>query len=209
MDKNNYMALRNRMVRQQLIGRGFKNEKVLEAFYRIPRHYFTDQALPDQAYGDHPLPIGEGQTISQPYIVALMTDALNLKGTERVLEIGTGSGYQAAIMAELVKEVYTIERIAELQERAKVALNSIGYSNIFYKVGDGTKGWPEEAPFEGIIITAAVRMVPDELSQQLTTGGNLVAPVGNTCEQELLVLTRYEEGFEKQNLGKCRFVPLI
>ncbi len=209
MEENEFAVLRERMVRQQLIGRGFKNEKVIEAFYRVPRHYFTDQALPDQAYGDHPLPIGEGQTISQPYIVALMTDALNLDGYERVLEVGTGSGYQAAILAELVKEVYTIERIAELQENAKKALDSIGYSNIYYKVGDGTKGWPENAPFGGIIITAAINKVPDLLLQQLDIGSNLVAPVGSINEQELLVLTRREKGLEEKNLGRCRFVPLI
>ncbi len=209
MDKNNYMALRDKMVRQQLIGRGFNNKRVIEAFYRVPRHYFTGEALPEQAYGDHPLPIGEGQTISQPYIVALMTDALNLEGTERVLEVGTGSGYQAAILAELAKEVYTVERIAVLQEKAKKALDSIGYSNIDYKVGDGTKGWPEKAPFGGIIITAAVNKVPDPLLQQLDIGGNLVAPVGSINEQELMVLTRNENGLEEQSLGKCRFVPLI
>ena len=203
------MALRDKMVRQQLIGRGFSNKRVIEAFYRVPRHYFTGEALPEQAYGDHPLPIGEGQTISQPYIVALMTDALNLEDTERVLEVGTGSGYQAAILAELAKEVYTVERIAVLQEKAKKALDSIGYSNIDYKVGDGTKGWPEKAPFGGIIITAAVNKVPDPLLQQLDIGGNLVAPVGSINEQELMVLTRNENGLEEQSLGKCRFVPLI
>jgi len=203
------MALRDKMVRQQLIGRGFNNKRVIEAFYRVPRHYFTGEALPEQAYGDHPLPIGEGQTISQPYIVALMTDALNLEDTERVLEVGTGSGYQAAILAELAKEVYTVERIAVLQEKAKKALDSIGYSNIDYKVGDGTKGWPEKAPFGGIIITAAVNKVPDPLLQQLDIGGNLVAPVGSINEQELMVLTRNENGLEEQSLGKCRFVPLI
>jgi len=209
MEEKKYIVLRDKMIRQQLVGRGLKNEKVIEAFYRVPRHYFTDQALPDQAYGDHPLPIGEGQTISQPYIVALMTDALNLEGSERVLEVGTGSGYQAAILAELVKEVYTIERIAELQEKAKKALDSIGYSNINYKVGDGTKGWPEKAPFDGIIITAATNKVPNSLLQQLDTGGNLVAPVGSKTEQELMVLTRHEDGLEEQSLGRCRFVPLL
>lgn len=209
MENNDYAPLRDKMIRQQLIGRGFQNKKVIEAFYRVPRHYFTGEALPDQAYGDHPLPIGEGQTISQPYIVALMTEALNLEDAERVLEIGTGSGYQAAILAELVKEVYTIERIAELQEKARKALDSIGYSNIYYKVGDGTKGWPEKAPYDGIIITAAVSKVPDPLLQQMRTGGNLVAPVGNINEQELKVLTRHEHGLEEKSLGRCRFVPLI
>lgn len=203
------MALRDKMVRQQLIGRGFNNKRVIEAFYRVPRHYFAGDVLPDQAYGDHPLPIGEGQTISQPYIVALMTEALNLEGSERVLEVGTGSGYQAAILAELAKEVYTVERIAKLQEKAKKALDSTGYSNIYYKVDDGTKGWPEKAPFGGIIITAAVNKVPDPLLQQLDIGGNLVAPVGSINEQELMVLTRNENGLKEQSLGKCRFVPLI
>jgi len=209
MEEDKYTALRDKMVRHQLEGRGFRNKKVIEAFYRVPRHYFAGDVLPDQAYGDHPLPIGEGQTISQPYIVALMTDALNLEGTERVLEIGTGSGYQAAILAELVKEIYTVERIAILQEKAKKALDSIGYSNIYYKVGDGTKGWPEKAPFGGIIITAAVNKVPDPLLQQLDIGGNLVAPVGSINEQELMVLTRHDDGMEEKSLGRCRFVPLI
>lgn len=209
MEENKLAAQRDKMVRQQLKGRGFKNEKVIEAFYRVPRHYFTDQTMISRAYGDHPLPIGEGQTISQPYIVALMTDALCLEGPGRVLEVGTGSGYQAAILAELAGEVYTVERIAELQGKAKKALDSIGYSNIYYKVGDGTKGWPEKAPFDGIIITAAVNKVPDSLLQQLSTFGNLVAPVGSISEQELMVLTRHENGLEKQTLGRCRFVPLI
>jgi len=209
MEENEFAVLRDKMVRQQLIGRGFNNEKVIEAFYRVPRHYFTDQAMTVQAYGDHPLPIGNGQTISQPYIVALMTDALKLEGTERVLEIGTGSGYQAAILAELAKEVYTIERITGLQEKAKKVLDSLGYNNIFYQVGDGTNGWPEKAPFGGIIITAAVKAVPNELLQQLGLGGNLVAPVGSLDKQELTVLTRNEDGFEKQSLGGCRFVPLL
>lgn len=209
MGENEFAALRDKMVRQQLIGRGFKNEKIIEAFYRVPRHYFTDETLSQQAYSDHPLPIGEGQTISQPYIVALMTDALKIDSTDKVLEIGTGSGYQAAILAELAKEVYTIERIAELQGKAKKALDSLGYNNIFYKVGNGIKGWPEKAPFGGIIITAALEEVPGELLQQLDVGGNLVAPVGSLTEQELLVLTRYENGFEKQSLGGCRFVPLL
>lgn len=209
MINNNYLALRNRMVRQQLIGRGLKNEKVIEAFYKVPRHLFTGEALPEQAYGDHPLPIGDGQTISQPYIVALMTSALHLDGSERVLEIGTGSGYQAAILAELAKEVCTIERLAKLQEKAKKVLDSLDYTNIYYKVGDGNKGWPEKAPFDGIIITAAIRKVPDLLLQQLAINGNMVAPVGTFEEQELLVLTRHENRMEEKSLGRCRFVPLI
>ncbi|MGM0653516.1 MAG: protein-L-isoaspartate(D-aspartate) O-methyltransferase [Bacillota bacterium] len=209
MEENKFAIMRDKMVREQLRGRGFKNEKVMEAFYKVPRHYFTGHALPEQAYGDHPLPIGNGQTISQPYIVALMTDKLNLEGTERVLEIGTGSGYQTVILAELAKEVYTIERIPKLQERAKKVLDSLDYNNIFYKVGDGTKGWPEKAPFRGIIITAASKKVPDELLQQLSVGGKLIAPVGNLNEQKLTVLTRNEDGFEMQSLGGCRFVPLL
>ena len=209
MDSDEHYALRDRMIRQQILGRGLKSKEVIEAFYRVPRHYFTGDALPDQAYGDHPLPIGDGQTISQPYIVALMTDALNLASSERVLEIGTGSGYQAAILAELVKEVYTIERIAKLQEKAREALESLGYNNISYKTGDGTKGWPEKAPFDGIIITAATNKVPEQLLQQLGTGGSLVAPVGSINEQELIVITRQSSGIEEKNLGRCRFVPLI
>jgi protein-L-isoaspartate(D-aspartate) O-methyltransferase len=209
MEDNKFTIMRDKMVREQLRGRGLKNEKVIEAFCKVPRHYFTDQAIPELAYGDHPLPIGSEQTISQPYIVALMTDALNLEGTERVLEIGTGSGYQAAILAELAKEVYTIERIPELQEKAKNVLDSLGYNNIFYKIGDGAKGWPDKAPFKAIIITAASKRVPDQLLQQLSFGGKLVAPVGTLNEQQLTLLTRKENGFEMQSLGACRFVPLL
>jgi len=208
VENNKYKAQRDIMVRDQIKGRGFKDEKVIEAFNRVPRHLFVDQVNRDQAYEDFPLPIGKGQTISQPYIVALMTGALDLEGGEKVLEIGTGSGYQSAILAELVSEVYTIERIPELQERAREILKAIGYNNIFYKIGDGIEGWPEKAPFDGVIITAAVREVPSPLLEQLSPGGRIVAPVGGTREQELLILTRGESGFEEQTLGKCRFVPL-
>ncbi len=208
MDELEFDRLRDKMIREQIRGRGFDNEKVLQALDNVPRHLFVGEADRGRSYGDYPLPIGKGQTISQPYIVALMTGALDLAGGEKVLEVGTGSGYQSAILAEMAGAVFTIERIPRLQEKAREVLDYIGYDNIFYKIGDGADGWPEEAPFEGIIITAAVREVPPPLLEQLVTGGRLVAPVGGPREQELLRLTSREHGFEKENLGKCRFVPL-
>jgi len=203
---------RMKMITSQLISRGISNEKVLKAMERIPRHLFVDEGLQDQAYADNPLPIGERQTISQPYIVALMTEALGLTGHEKVLEIGTGSGYQAAMLAELADRVFSIERIASLADRARKVLDSLGYYNVLIRVGDGTYGWKEESPFDAIIVTAGAPHVPKTLFDQLTTGGRLIVPTGDRHTQKLLKITRTSEDLDKaetKDLGGCRFVNLI
>jgi protein-L-isoaspartate(D-aspartate) O-methyltransferase len=203
---------RMKMVTSQLISRGINDERVLKAMEKIPRHLFVDEGLQDQAYADNPLPIGERQTISQPYIVALMTEALELTGHEKVLEIGTGSGYQAAILAELADRVFSIERIASLADRARKVLESLGYYNVLIRVGDGTYGWKEESPFDAIIVTAGAPHVPKTLFDQLTIGGRLIVPTGDRHTQKLMKLTRTSEDrdeAETKNLGGCRFVNLI
>lgn len=206
---NHYTQARERMIDVQLVRRGIKDPRVLEAMRRIPRHLFVDESLRDQAYGDYPLPIGEKQTISQPYIVSLMTESLGLKGHERVLEIGTGSGYQTAILAELSKEVLTIERIPILAYKAKEILEKLGYRNIKYRVGDGSLGWPEEAPFEGILVTAAAPKLPQPFIDQLAMGGRLVIPLGDRISQDLILVERVPEGIRKTSLGGVRFVDLV
>ena len=200
---------RKRMVDEQLVPRGISSPGVLEAFMRVPRHLFVPEAFGMEAYADHPLPIGEGQTISQPYIVALMTECLGLKGGERVLEIGTGSGYQAAILAEICGRVYTVEREKVLSERAAKALAEQGYGNISYKTGDGTLGWEEEAPFDGVIVTAAAPDVPEPLKTQLAEGGRLVIPVGDRFSQTLVVVRKTSRGYEIDRICGCVFVPLV
>lgn len=197
------------MVETQLVTRGIHDPRVLDAMRKIPRHLFVDEALAAQAYADHPLPIGEKQTISQPYIVALMTEALGLNGHEKVLELGTGSGYQTAVLAELADRVFTIERIPSLLHRAREVLNSLGYRNVVYKVGDGTLGWPEEAPFDAILVSAGAPRVPQPLVDQLSMGGRLVLPVGDRLSQELILVERVPEGIRKTTLGGCRFVDLV
>jgi protein-L-isoaspartate(D-aspartate) O-methyltransferase len=197
------------MVATQIEARGIHDHGVLEAMRTVPRHLFIGEALQDQAYGDFPLPIGEGQTISQPYIVAEMTQALQLDKDDRVLEIGTGSGYQTAILAELAFRVYTIERVRELFVNARNLLDQLGYHNVVAKCSDGTLGWPDESPFEAIIVTAGAPDVPEKLLQQLTIGGRLVIPVGDRFSQTLLKLRRDEDGIHKTDLGGCRFVKLI
>ena len=197
------------MVQTQIAARGIKDPRVLEAMRKVPRHLFVEEALKDQAYGDYPLPIGEGQTISQPYIVALMTEALELKGPEKVLEVGTGSGYQAAILAELAKQVYSIERYPSLAHRAKRLLERLGYRNVIIRVGDGTKGWPEVAPFDAIIVTAAGPKIPEPLLEQLKDGGRLVMPVGDQWSQYLIKVTKKGDRLIKENLGAVRFVKLV
>ncbi len=198
---------RHRMVDGQIRARGVTDPRVLDAMARVPRHLFVPEAVRGQAYDDYPLPIGEQQTISQPYIVALMTSLLELDGGEKVLEIGTGSGYQAAVLAELAREVYTIEILEPLAARAQRTLADLGYRNIRYRVGDGWSGWPEAAPFDGIIVTAAPEKVPQPLLDQLKVGGRLVIPVGSFF-QDLLVLTKTAAGFEKRNVIPVRFVPM-
>jgi protein-L-isoaspartate(D-aspartate) O-methyltransferase len=175
----------------------------------VPRERFVEEGLKEQAYGDYPLPIGEGQTISQPYIVALMTESLALEGHERVLEIGTGSGYQTSILALLAEKVYSIERITAIASRARKLFDEAHCSNVVIRIGDGTDGWPEEAPFEAIIVTAASPEVPDTLLKQLSEGGRMVIPVGSEFEQTLLKVTRRGGRFIKESMGGCRFVKLI
>ena len=202
-------SLREQMVETQLITRGIKDRRVLDAMRRLPRHLFAGDANLHNAYDDMALSIGEGQTISQPYMVAIMTELLELKGTEKVLEIGTGSGYQGAILAELAKDVYSIERIAVLAERALSTFRSLSYQNIHVRAGDGTLGWPEEAPFDRIIITAAAPMIPDPLLDQLGMNGILVIPVGSRFSQTLLKIRKTEKGLIEEHHTPCVFVPLI
>jgi len=198
---------REKMVRDQIETRGVRNHAVLQAMRKVPRHLFIPENYRAHAYADMPLPIGEAKTISQPYIVAYMTEALKLRPSDRVLEIGTGSGYQAAILAELAKEVYSIEILPELAQRAQELLNLLGYSNVYIKIGDGYLGWPEKAPFDAIILTAAPPAIPPPLFDQLAEGGRLIAPVG-TDFQQLILLKKTKEGFQRQNLLPVRFVPM-
>ena len=197
------------MVRNQIEARGISDPRVLEAMRQVPRHLFVDEALRDQAYQDHPLPIGYGQTISQPYIVALMSEALGLKGGEKVLEVGTGSGYQAAILGRLAQKVYSVERIPQLLSRARKTLDSLGYTNIFLKLDDGTWGWKEFAPYEAIMVTAASPGVPEPLLEQLAENGVLVIPVGDEFSQHLIRVRNVGGKFLKEDLGGVRFVKLI
>ena len=198
------------MVETQLIPRGIKDKRVINAMLTIPRHLFVpEEALWSQAYSDFPLPIGEKQTISQPYIVALMTEALELKGSERVLEIGTGSGYQTAILSMLAEKVYSIERISTLAARARKVLDSINCSNVVIKIGDGTLGWPEESPYDAILTTAAAPEIPKCYVDQLKIGGRLIIPVGDVYSQVLVKVIKTKDGIIKQDMGGCRFVKLI
>lgn len=200
---------RLKMVEEQIISRGIKDPKLISAMKKVPRHLFVEEALQNQAYSDYPLPIGEKQTISQPYMVALMTEALLLKGKEKVLEIGTGSGYQTAILAELCEKVYSIERIRSLAIKARKLLYELGYFNVEIKISDGTIGWPEEGPFDAIIVTAGAPDIPRPLYEQLKIGGRLVVPIGNAFSQDLFRITKKEDGMIKENLGGCRFVKLV
>jgi len=188
---------------------GIRDERVLSAMERVPRHLFVPPELVPYAYEDRPLPIGAGQTISQPYIVALSTQALELSPQDRVLEIGTGSGYQAAVLAELAGEVYTVERLPELSQAARERLERLGYRNLYFRVGDGTKGWPDEAPFDAILVTAAAPKVPQSLVEQLAEGGRLVIPIGGRESQDLWLMRRRTRRLEKVYLCPCTFVPLI
>jgi protein-L-isoaspartate(D-aspartate) O-methyltransferase len=207
-----YIKQRMKMVDTQIRARGIRNPRVLKALEKVPRHLFVNEALRDQAYNDNPLPIDGGQTISQPYIVALMTEALELTGSEKVLEIGTGSGYQAAVLAELVDHVFSIDRIASLAGNARRLLESLNYYNIAIRVGDGTLGWKDEGPFDAIMVTAGAPDIPKTLVEQIAVGGRLVVPVGGRHSQLLIKLTRLSESVndvKKEDLGGCRFVDLI
>jgi len=205
----NFQRNRLRMVEEQIAGRGIKDPRLIVAMRKVPRHLFVEEALQDQAYSDHPLPIGEKQTISQPYMVALMTEALALTGKEKVLEIGTGSGYQAAILAELASKVFTVERILSLAMRARELLLQLNYSNVEVKFSDGTVGWPDESPFDAIMVTAGSPEIPQPLIDQLKVGGRMAIPVGDANAQDLIRIVKTEDGIKKENWGGCRFVKLI
>ena len=201
---------RERMVEKDICPRGIKDQRVLDALLKVPRHLFVGDAHRMSAYEDHPLSIGEGQTISQPYIVALMTEALKLTGSETVLEIGTGSGYQTTILAELAARVYSIERIPSLTGRARKVMDSLGINNVLVKLSDGTLGWDEYAPYDRILVTAGAPSVPEPLIDQLAPGGILVIPVGTNSLQELVRVTKDEDGSIKEDrLGSCVFVRLV
>lgn len=198
------------MVETQLQARDITDKRVLDVFYRLPRHRFVPDGLIEEAYGDYPLPIGDGQTISQPYMVALMSELLNLKGEERVLEVGTGSGYQAAILAEMACKVYTVERISSIANTAMQRLKEQGYTNIYFKVGDGILGWKEFAPFDRIIVTAAASKIPPELLKQLGEGGKMVMPIGGNFSQMLTLVEKdMHNKITTTDIMPCVFVPLV
>ena len=197
------------MVSEQLQRRGILDPRVLRAVGKVPRHLFVDEALVGRAYGDHPLPIGDGQTISQPYMVALMTEALELHGHERVLEIGTGCGYQTAVLAEVCGKVFSVERLKSLADRATRRLDSLGYYNVLVRVADGSLGWKEEAPFDAILVAAAAPTIPQALVDQLAPKGRLIVPVGDAYTQSLRKGVRGESGMRWSDLGGCVFVKLV
>ena len=196
------------MTDSQIRARGVRDPLVLAAINKVPRHLFVPEGMRGWAHADEPLPIGQGQTISQPYIVAYMTEALGLQGGERVLEVGTGSGYQTAVLAEIAREVWTIEIVESLALQARSILDSLGYANIHYRVGDGSGGWPESAPFDAVIVTAAAARMPESLEGQLGPGGRMIVPVG-TDLQELFLVRRAEKGLMRERLLAVRFVPLV
>ncbi len=205
----NYEKERLRMVDEQIVGRGIKDERVLAAMRKVQRHEFLPEAIRVMAYADNALPIGDSQTMSQPYMVALMTELLGLTGTERVLEIGTGSGYQAAVLAELCSKVYTVERIKMLAESARATLDRLGYRSVAIKVYDGTYGWKEMAPFDAIVVTAGSPDIPAPLVDQLKEGGRMVIPVGERFSQRLVKLIKGADGTVTESTIPCVFVPLI
>jgi protein-L-isoaspartate(D-aspartate) O-methyltransferase len=204
-----YAVARRKMAQDQLIARGIRDPQVLRAMEQVPRHAFVPPGLANQAYKDHPLNIGDRQTISQPYIVALMSESLNLKPGNKVLEIGTGSGYQTAILYAIGVEIYSIERIKDLSNKARKLLYSLGCDHFQLRIGDGTQGWPEAAPFDAIIVTAGAPNIPEPLIQQLKEGGRLVIPVGDEEAQELFMCTKQDGKLLKQKLTGCRFVKLL
>lgn len=197
------------MVDKQIAARGISCEPILAAMRKVPRHLFVEEILHDKAYGDHALPIGEGQTISQPYMVASMIDALGLDGSERLLELGTGSGYQTAVLSMLAFKVFSIERIPQMAVRARKLLDELHASNVIIRAGDGTLGWPDEAPFDAIIVAAASPEVPAALIDQLKVGARLIIPIGTAREQTLLKITKRDNGVVREVISECRFVKLI
>jgi len=207
--EGNFSGLREQMVKTQLEARGIDDEQVLKAFRKVERHKFVLPRYISLAYQDSPLPIDEGQTISQPYIVALMTETLNLEKDDKVLEIGTGSGYQAAILAEIADSVYTIEIFETLGKKARKLFDELGYDNIYTKIGDGYKGWPEHAPFDAIIVTAAPSDIPEPLKNQLAEGGRMIIPVGGDAVQELVLLRKRNGKIRQKSVLPVRFVPMI
>jgi len=209
-EKDRLARSRERMVDSQIVNRGVRDANVLRAMRKVPRHLFMPESCRASAYADHPLPIGEGQTISQPYIVAFMTEALKLKPGDRVLEIGTGSGYQAAVLAEIVKDVYSIEIVESLGKRAEQTLSKLGYTNVHIKIGDGYKGWPEKAPFDAIIVTCAPEQIPTVLIDQLKEGGRMIIPVGREgAVQRLMIGIKTKGRLKTQEVMLVRFVPMV
>lgn len=207
---SDYAVARRRMVEEQIVRRGISDPRVIEAMLKVPRHKFVEDALASQAYSDYPLPIGEKQTISQPFMVAMMSAALELQGDEKVLEVGTGSGYQAAVLAELADQVFSLERIPDLARRARRVLDANGFSKVNIRLTDGTYGWDDQAPFDAIMVTAGAPDVPTTYLAQLGIGGRLVIPVGDRLSQTLKRFTRTtEDEYQEEQLLDCRFVPLI
>ena len=204
-----FEGARERMVRTQLLDRGVDDPRVIEAMRKVPRHLFVEPALVNRAYDDDPLPIGAKQTISQPYIVGYMLQALGLRGAERVLEIGTGSAYQTALLAELCANVFSVEKLRELAVQARARLDELHYYNVAIHMGDGTLGWSEHAPYDAIIVAAGAPKVPEPLAQQLAPGGKLIIPIGDHQSQTLKLTARTPTGLEETNLGGCRFVKLL
>lgn len=202
-------AMRSKMIHEQLVKRGIKSQQVLDAFSRVPRHMFVPEEYRAMAYADRALPIGKGQTISQPYIVAFMSEALDLKPSDKVLEVGTGSGYQAAILAEICDTVYSIEIIDSLGKKAAGLLKDLGYANIRLKIGDGYKGWEDHAPYDAIIVTCAPTRIPEPLKDQLAEGGRMIIPVGEQYVQELILLEKKNNQLKEKNVLPVMFVPMV
>jgi len=209
IEVNEWKHERERMVKEQIVARGVEDIRVIQAMKKVPRHLFIEKTYYHQAYNDYPLPIGQNQTISQPYMVASMTELLELKDDERVLEIGTGSGYQTAILALLCSKVYSVERISELTRKARLTLKQLGFSNINLIVRDGTLGWPEFAPYNGIIVTAGAPEIPDALIEQLANNGRMVIPVGNEASQTLNFVEKHKGRIYRKEFFGCTFVPLV
>lgn len=208
-DSPELFRLRKRMLEECVVGRGIEDPLVLRAMEKVPRHLFVDEALRQRAYGDYALPIGDKQTISQPYIIARTTEALELRGGEKILEIGTGSGYQTAILAEIVDHVYSLEKIPQLARRARRVLDLLGYHNAAIRILDGTYGWKEEAPFDAVLVSAVSHSIPEKLLDQVNTEGRLVLPLEEGGSQQLVRLQKTSTGWKQEVLGPCRFVPLV